>query len=271
MKRAAAVVAIALLSLSGCGRKAGPEEAVKTFFDDLAAGRTKDAYESAAFGFQAQQSFQRFDTTVREMGLGNLASVTWGAPEVSGRSAKVHGEFSPKAGPKFALVVTLNDESGSWRVYALKSPRDMQTGLVQNSFGAMGKAPDFVEAVNRQPAPDEATVRQLATDAMTQFNEAVREKSFAEFYTKTAHAWQSQITEQRLQRAFQGFIDQQVELRGIRDVEPVFDGPAQVSTEGLLLVSGQYPLKPYRVVFSLKFTYELPTWRLFGIDVSLVK
>ena len=271
MTKAGAVLAIVLLALAGCAKKAAPEAAVKKFFDDLAAGRTKAAYESAAFGFQAQQSFQRFDTTVREMGLGNLASVTWSAPEVNGRSAKVRGDFAPKAGPKFPLVVTLNDESGDWRVAALKSPRDVQTGLVQNRFSAVGKAPDFVELARRQSVPDEATVRKLTLDAMLQFDEAVRQKSFADFYTKTARAWQNQITEQRLQRAFQGFIDGQVEFRGIREVEAVLDGPAQVSTEGLLLVSGHYPAKLHPVIFALKFMYELPKWRLFGIDVSLAK
>ena len=271
MTRAGVALAILLAGLAGCGKKAGPDVAVKAFFDDLAAGRTKEAYEGAAFGFQALQSLKRFETTVKEMGLGNLASAAWSAPEVDGRGAKVRGDLVTKAGAKFALVVTLNDESGGWRVYALKSPRDVETGLMENRFSAVGKAPDFVDPVNRQPPPDEATVKQLTLETMMLFNEAVRRKSFADFYTRTARGWQKQLTEQRLQRAFQPFIDGQLDLSAIRNAVPVLDAPAQVSTEGLLLVSGYFPLKPYRVVFALKFMYELPRWRLFGIDVSLAK
>ena len=82
---------------------------------------------------------------------------------------------------------------------------------------------------------------------------------------------QKEIGASRLQHAFQPFIEKDVRLDMIKEMEPVIDGPAQVSTDGLLLVSGQYPTQPYRMFFSLKFYSELPKWKLFGIDVSLRK
>ena len=40
--------------------------------------------------------------------------------------------------------------------------------------------------------------------------------------------------------------------------------------EGLLVVAGMFPTQPYRVAFSFKYMYEVPRWKLFGIDVNLL-
>jgi len=80
---------------------------------------------------------------------------------------------------------------------------------------------------------------------------------------------QKEIGASKLQRAFQPFIDQQIDLSAIKMLEPKFDAPARVNTDGLLFVSGEFPSKPYRVIFSLKFMYELPKWKVFGLDVTM--
>jgi hypothetical protein len=191
------------------------------------------------------------------------------------------------------LVVTLIQEDGAWRVFALKSPRDPQTGLVQNRFSIVGRGPEFVEPIDRQPVPDEAAVKALVLEALLRFNAAVQEKSFLGFFEKCSLAWQDQLVTgevlpgtprtmrraltdaqkeigaAKLQRAFQPFIDQQIDLSAIEKIEPTFDAPARVTTDGLLVVSGEFPTKPYRVIFGLKFMYELPKWKVFGLDVTL--
>jgi hypothetical protein len=103
------------------------------------------------------------------------------------------------------------------------------------------------------------------------FNNAIQQKSFGEFYGSVSSKWRSTLTEGQLQRAFQPFVDQGVNMGGAVKTDPIFDPPPQITTEGLLLVTGHYPSKPYQVVFSLKYIYELPNWKLFGIDVNLRK
>ena len=82
---------------------------------------------------------------------------------------------------------------------------------------------------------------------------------------------EKEIGASRLHRAFQPFIDKEVDLSGVTTRKPIFDGPPQVTTDGLMVVTGHYPTEPYRVAFSMKFMYELPKWKLFGLDVSLRK
>ena len=89
------------------------------------------------------------------------------------------------------------------------------------------------------------------------------------------------MTLKQLQHAFQPFIDKKVNLGALRTLAPIFDTPPVIDPEGLLIVLGHYPSQPYtgegnpsgsfKVYFSLRYTYELPKWKLLGIDVQLTK
>lgn len=263
-------VVVALCVIAGCSHRADPREATKEFFDLIGSGKTQQAYESSAFAFRAQQSVKAFETTVKEQGLAGFATAVWESPLIEGRTAKMRGEITAPAGQKMALVVTLNDESGRWRVFAIRTPRNRETGMAANLFGSVGRTTEFTEAIDR-PIPDDKTVRTLALETLLFFNDAIGERSFEEFYKKVSKTWQKQLTVGQLNRAFQPFVDNNVNIAGIKEMEPVLEGPAHVSSEGLLVISGEYRTTPYRVIFSLRFIYELPKWKLFGIDVTLRK
>ena len=256
--------------LTSCGRKSDPVTAAQNFFELLGSGRTAEAYENSAFGFKAHRSLRIFEQTSREMGLTEFASATWEQPEIKNQTAKLRGELVTKNGGKMPIVVTLNEESGQWRVFALRSPRSVETGLVQNRFSLLGKGSSFTDPLS-QPMPDEQTIRQLALETLLKFNDAIARNSFDQFYENVSRAWQAQLTIGQLQRAFQPFVDKKVNIAHIADAEPSLKPPPHINTDGLLVISGEYPTEPYRVVFTLKYNYELPKWRLFGIDVQLRK
>lgn len=263
------MVALALVC-AGCEKKADPVTSAKAFFALVASGQAAEAYQSTAFGFQVQRSAVVFETAAKEMGLTQVVSSEWEAPEIEGQTARVNARLRTGAGQEVPLVVTLTRESGTWRVYSLRSPPSAQTGLSENRFTLVGKAPSFTDAVT-QPVPPELELRQLVRDNLLRFNEAITSKSFDAFYDSVSRKWQDQLTKGQLQRAFQPFIDKQIDLSGIQKVEPIWNSSVTVTTDGLLTLSGYYPTEPYQVHFALKFLYELPAWKLFGIDVNLRK
>jgi hypothetical protein len=270
-RRAFGLLLVLLLCPAACTRKPGdPAVGARAFFDQVIAGDTAAAYKAAAFGFQAQQSEKAFSATTRELGLvgGKLQSLT--VDESSDKAAKLRAELVSARGEPRPFVVRMQWESDAWRVFSLRAPRDLKTGVSENRFSLLGKSKGFTDAVNKSP-PSERQTRKIVHDAMLSFAEAIKTQSFHDFYTQASKAWQSQLTENQLQRAFQAFIDQGVNLSGVADVEPAFDAPPRVTTDGLLLVSGHYPTKPFEVVFAFKFVYELPEWKLFGVDVFLRK
>ena len=203
------------------------------------------------------------------MGLIGGKSVQLGSPTVDEKTAKLSAEVVSAKGEKLPFVVTMARENGVWRLYSLKSPRDKETGHSENRFSisATGRGNSFQEALN-EPIPDQDATRRLVRDALLEFNRAIRARSFTDFYAFVSSAWQAQLTEKQLQKAFQGFIDNHVDISGIADLTPQFDFPPWLTSEGLLMVRGRYATQPFQVYFELKFIYELPSWKLFGIRIT---
>ena len=263
-------LALVALLVGGCGKKPDPAATATRFFELIGSGKAQEAYDSATFGFQAQQTSKVFQQAARELGLMEFASARWDGTDLDGRTAKVRGEVTTKNGKTIPLVVTLNEEGGRWRVFSMKSPRDVTTGRIVNHFSLVGKGAAFKDALS-QPMPEEKAIKTMTNDTLLLFNDAIKQKSFSDFYTKVAVSWQRQLTEGQLQRAFQPFIDRNVDISQIATLEPKLDPPPYIGTDGLLVISGEYPATPHKVVFRLKFIYELPKWRLFGLDVNLQK
>ncbi len=257
-----------VMALAGCAEKGDPTEAAKQFFAQLAEGQTAEAYRGTAFGFQAQQTEKAFAQTVKEMGLTNLDTLTWEPPEITDDEAKVRVELKAKNGRTLPFLVTLVHESGAWRVHSLRSPRGTSSTRTENRFTLVGKGAAFSDAQS-QRMPDEKEIKQLIVRTLGQFDAAVQQKSFAEFYGDVSATWKKQLTVGQLERAFQPFINAGVRFGGLNEAEMQLDGPPSISTEGVLVVNGHFHTAPYQVFFNMKFLYELPRWRLFGLDVNL--
>lgn len=258
------------LFLSGCAKSPDPLAAAQHFFEQIAAGQTEAAYHDAAFGFQAQRSAAVFAAAAKDMGLTEYAGAEWEKPERNGNSATLRVNVQTKNGTKIPLVVSMTKQSGTWRVFSLRSPPDKDTGISENRFSLVGKTPAFADAVTKPMIPDNE-VRQLVRDNLLRFNEAIESQSFDAFYESVSTHWQDQLTKGQLQRAFQPFIDHKISLAIVGKATPVFDEPPTINSEGLLIVSGHYETQPYRIQFAMRFYYELPVWKLFGLDVNLTK
>lgn len=283
------------LSLGGCGASKTPSESVRAFFEQIAAGQTAEAFESATPGFREQQTLSFFQTTLHELGLDTIESSRFDSPEYKDEHsiAKIEGTFTTKRKTTVSLVITLMQFDGAWRVLSMKTPRDRSTGNITNYFTMIGRDVHFIDPTQHYALPTEAMAKEMTHDSLVGFNRAVQSKSFLEFFQQCSLRWQDQLatgepsvvmagtsrkplTERqkelgagRLLHAFQAFIDQQIDIGGLDGLQPVFDRAPWVNSDGLLVLSGYYPTKPVRVVFNLRYTFELPQWKLFGLDVSL--
>jgi hypothetical protein len=264
------ILLAAVFAFAGCAKKPGPLPAAQHFFELLGAGQTDAAYQTAAFGFQAQRTAAAFTAAAKDAGFTDYVSGDWSQPEREGHSAKLQVVVHTRAGTTFPLIVTLVDENGAWRIFSIHSPPNQQTGISENHFSLVGKVPNFADETVK-PMPPEADVRKLVRENLLSFNEAIASKSFDAFYDSVSTKWQDQLTKGQLQRAFQPFIDKKIDISGVGHVEPKLEPPPEINSEGLLVVCGQYPTQPYRVVFAMRFYYELPEWKLFGLDVNMLQ
>ena len=120
-------------------------------------------------------------------------------------------------------------------------------------------------------APTVKEARALVRESLLGFNQAVQGKSFAAFHKTIAPMWQKQITPEKMQSLFQSFIDGEVDISGVADVEPSFERGPLIDDDGLLQIEGSYPTKPSQVRFKLGYVFEDNRWRLLKINVRLAQ
>ena len=264
-----AVCLLAICHLSSCSKPADPIAAANVFFGRLKEGKSGEAYDSTAFAFQAQQTVSDFAATARQQGFQNLEKLIWTRKEVTGDEAALEGDLVTEGEVTKHVKAKFIREGGAWKLFKLWVSGGKQV-LPQNPFSLFGRNTGFA-GVAHPPLPDEATLKQLAGDALLKFNDAVVRVDFHDFYESLSRAWRDQLTERRLAEAFHPFVDAHVSFSEIGSLEPAFDVEPRIDPDGLLILNGSYQLKNCRLIFQLKFVYELPAWKLFGIDANLVQ
>jgi len=261
---------LCILVMAGCHRGPVnvPEKAAEDFFVLLDKGKYRDAYDSAAFGFRAPQSEAGFEAISRDMGFNKYPSRKWTVQSNDGKMARMEGEFSDSSLTKVPLRVTLVVESGRWKVFSLFTPTWDGKGTFVDRFNRIGRGQSFGDMFARKVPPDKQ-IRELVSDTMQQFNDGLHRRNFDDFYTHTSMLWQSETSREKVERAFKAFVDADIKIDAIKDTKAVWDEPPRLNSEGALLVKGYYPTQPNRVIFDLKYTFELPKWKLLGVTISI--
>jgi len=273
MKNSLCLVLLAVTAfwLAACGpapKKPDARHEAAEFFLKIGEGRFQDAYESATFAFQAQTTFKNFQATAKDLGLSvGTVSCNWTKEERLDRDIKLTGEVMSNKGTAIPVFVTLIQERGAWRVFSLRVPGE-DGNKEEDRFSLVGKGSSFTHDVNMEvPAP--RVLEGLVLESLLLFNDAIQKCSFRDFYAKVSLTWQNQLTEGQLKRAFQPFIDTKVNLDGIRKLTPNFSTPPAINSDGMLVLVGYYDTKPSHTYFTLRFSYELPRWKLSGLEIQL--
>jgi hypothetical protein len=258
-----------LLALPACGKKSDPESGAREFFDLLRAGRTKDAYESTAFTFQTRQALKGFDADARDAGLIGARDLSLKMRGEKPSSALFDGAVTTPAGARLEFDLKMTNEAGAWRVAKLQTLSSGPERAPQNRFTLVGKQARINQDMGRDTPPQDQ-IKALTRDSISEFSQGLVAKDFESFYGYISQKWRDQVSKVRLYRAFEPFIENGIDFSDVRDMEPVFDTPPFINPDGLLVVRGYYPTAPNQKRFDLTFIYELPKWRLFGINVQVV-
>ena len=104
---------------------------------------------------------------------------------------------------------------------------------------------------------------------MLDFAHAVNTRDFSTFYAKLSERFQEQTTDKKLAAAFKPFSDKKIDLTPLKNHDPVIEKKPFINNKGLLIIEGKYELPSKVVPFQLKYLYEAPDWKLFGIRVKI--
>lgn len=241
----AALVALILVLVFSL--TSGAVDAAEAFLSLVGRGQYEEAYRLAAPQFRASQNLASFRSVAQRHGLDKYESASWTSREISGGRATLQGTIRTRDGGRVPASIVLVESDGRWLVFGL-------------SFADAGVASEL----------DHSAMRRLASRSLLDFNEAVQRRDFKAFHATLARPMREKYTPEQLQRAFQVFIDQNLNFAPIRDVEPVFEPrEARIGSGGELTLKGHFPTRPAEVVFDLSYLMEGGEWRLISINVRV--
>ena len=249
---AAGLALVVIIILLAFGLTRGAVKAGAEFLGLIGSGKVAAAYEKASATLKSQQTEESFEQAVKNLGLTDFASASWSSRETKNDRAHLEGSVKTRAGGKIPLTMELVKESGTWKVIYLSGP---QAGI-------------SVEQGGKQLPSDEKS-KALALDSLLAFNKAVLDKSFVGFHQQISRRWQEQITPDKLKEVFNQFIETHLDISPIKEVQPVLSAAPEINSDGILVLEGYYPTHPTKVYFRLKYIYEHPAWKLFGIQVNV--
>lgn len=211
----------------------------------LGDGKIAEAYASTAPEYRARQDKAKFTAAVKAVGLTDVDSVSWTNRKRVNQSGTAGGTVTTKSGAQWPVTLQVQKQSGKWHVTAIEY-----------------RGMDLAEV------PDKADLPRMATETLLEFNNAFQAKDFKPFYAKISDLWKREITAEKLQQTFQEFIDKDINIGPIKNIDPKLD-PLTVEGNGILVLKGRYPTRPSSVLFTLRYVRESGKWKLSGIAVHI--
>ncbi|QDU64461.1 hypothetical protein Pan216_53510 [Planctomycetes bacterium Pan216] len=235
-----------------------PHDAANRWIGQITSGEVDDAYADSASQLRESTTKEEFHTFLEETGLGAVSSITWsrqeGAPE--GTKAFV-GDATRKDGSAVAMLVSLVDERGQWRVASVQ-PVENAGGKVTAGSAKGGDADG--------PAP--VSVNSLVIATLSELNLALRQRDFGAFQQSLAESARKGITEEKLSESFQPLIEKGRFLDGIESATPTYREPPRFD-KGLLRTAGKIELRDTQVAFELNYAQEGGEWKLVGLKTDV--
>ena len=231
-------------------------EAADQFLESLQDRRAHEAYRLTSSLFRAEQSEERFEEMIETALFSNYGLAPWASRTLERRvDSPIGATMVDRFGTEIPITVQMVRENGRWRVHSV-------TDRARRGDGAGA----WFAVV-----PGEAELLRLAAATMFDFERAVVAKDVTEFYGNTGRGFRIDIRADQLQIAFQSYIDKEIDISAIYDVEPVLDNLGlfeEYAFGEVLVVEGYYPVDPFPVPFKFRYLWEHPEWKLFKVLVE---
>lgn len=133
------------------------------------------------------------------------------------------------------------------------------------------EAPTYTKAdASKKQVPSDAEMQDIVKDTLLDFNDALQDADFTEFYKGVSKPWQKQTSPEKLKEGFQKFIDGKVDISEISSMKASFTTPQSIVKNlgyDMLDVKGEYPTSGIKTTFDLQFVPEGKEWKLAAIKV----
>ncbi len=221
----------------------------------LQRGQVEQAYQTTSMEFQKGTSLEQLELFVSDMSLTSYQSATWNSRSMSlyPSTAEIGGTlvFGGVRGSAVPATVSFTKEDGIWKIVDL----NIQGGMKSQADVAI---------------PNGSELKALVKQTMNNFASAAKKGDFTDFYQSISTLWKTQTTAEELKIAFAPVVNDKMLLSAFKNDSPVISANPSLDENRSLVIDGYYPLSDGAVVlFTQKYTFEFPSWKLLGLSMKM--
>lgn len=116
--------------------------------------------------------------------------------------------------------------------------------------------------------PSKPKLYRLLSQSLLSFNQAIKSKSFEVFhFSQLSQRTQKELPPKKWESAFKSFIQQKIDISGVKNEIPIFEKVPTIR-KGHLYLEGYYLIQPQNVKFRADYIYENNHWKLTSLGVN---
>ncbi len=229
------------------------------FFSLINSENIEGAYQSTSKEFQATTSLENFKSFLNSSAIAKYESASWSTRSKQNNIGKLEGSIQTKDGGIIPVKVQLVKEDNSWKILNINKT---EGGLIKEEELEKDESQE-------KEIPAKNKLIEMTNRSVLSLSEAIVKDDFTDFYNSVSKLWQGQTNAGEIRNIFKQFIEKNIDMRGIRNMTPIYSKEPYLDSRNLLILEGYYPTTPSQVHFNLKYIYEYPEWELFGIYATV--
>ena len=218
------------------------------FFTEIANENYGAAHGFLSETLQKDVSVEQLRTVSEQNNWTEFESAYWNNRSINNGTGELDGSLTTNTGGTIPISMTFVKENSDWKIAF---------------FGEVGSG-----ELTASDIPSNEEARELADEWTTEFCKAVSGNDFSKFREKTAQEFQDTVSLEELSNTFSQFVELNMDLKWVREHEPVIDPEPSITANGLLRLQGYYPVQP-KVVFDFEFLRRANNWELMSVDFNV--
>jgi hypothetical protein len=200
--------------------------------------------------------------TLRNGGSGDYKS---GGKSVSGAAVEIDDAA------KEICFTLLGFDSGKYKIDLAPAGNRMKLdGMEYRRTGGFSTedSENKTDATKTGEAPNEDEMRPIVSETIKNFDNAVQQGDFSDFYATVSETWQSQMTAADLDKAFAPLAGQKNDYKLKTNAPPIISSKPAIKDD-VLEINGSYQnVKGKNIPFRLRYVQVNGDWKLLGIRLN---
>lgn len=252
MKKLILLLILGLSFFTACGAPAEKEPTVLTpeaiqFFALAKENKLTEAYQFTGSEFKKTVKEDDFKNFFPLFAPADHKKIEWNSEEFDLQYGYLYGKITYKDNSTMPIKINFTKEADDkWHI--------LYVGYHLQKIDSI---------------PENAALKKIVHQTMTEFFNAVEKEDFKDFYNKQSSTlWQKQASPEAIKQNFTEFFNSKEAMKELKDIAPEISAKSLVEEDTGLEIKGQYKAEKFTLDFKLEYLKQEDLFKIYGIDIN---